>query len=69
MNALESLPAQVSQEIKRIPLLHDRLFEIMPVNALNREAEELLWHQRLFHGGDHMYKDLHTHVDGIPDLS
>ena len=28
----------------------------------------MLWHQRLIHCGQHTLKDLHCHVNGIPDL-
>ena len=43
--------------------------ESTPVNALNKDAEALLWHQRLIHSGTHAHKDLHEHVDGVPNLS
>ena len=36
---------------------------------MNKEATALLWHQRLLHSGTHTYKNLHKHVDGIPDIS
>ena len=29
----------------------------------------MLWHQRLIHCGNFNFKDLHKHIDGIPDLS
>ena len=68
MSQLESLPKDISENVTKLPL-HNLMYTIMPVNALNKEAEELLWHQRLIHGGDHNYDTIKKHVDGIPNMS
>ena len=43
--------------------------ETFTIQSLSDEARDLLWHQRLIHCGQHTLKDLHKHVEGIPDLS
>ena len=68
MSQLESLPKDISENVAKLPL-HNLMYTITPVSALKKEAEELLWHQRLIHGGDHSYDTIHKHVDGIPNMS
>ena len=68
MSQLESLPKDLADGITKLQI-HDFLTTIAPINALNQEAEELLWHQRLIHGGDHNYNIIHKHVDSIPTMS
>ena len=67
-SALESKPQDFREAARQMPWDYF-LVKSIPVNALNKEATALLWHQRLIHSGTHTYKDLHTKVDGIPDLS
>ena len=38
------------------------------IQSLSDDARDLLWHQRLIHCGQHTLKDLHKHVEGIPNL-
>ena len=64
MSALESLP----EEYHSLPF-HTYLAKTIPINAINMEAEAMLWHQRLVHCGPHSMKRIHDQVDGVPDLS
>ena len=64
LEVLESLP----RDYAKFPSYHTMISQVTPINALNKEAEALLWHQRIGHAGPHIFKDLHTHVNGIPDL-
>jgi hypothetical protein len=68
MSILESLPEQYYKACISLPF-HEYTGASTPVNALNKEAEALLWHQRLIHCGAHSMKDIHNHVDGVPNLS
>ena len=55
----------------RVRRLDDPIFdedEIVYVNALNREALCMLWHQRLCHMHDRRVSDMHRYVRGIPQL-
>ena len=36
---------------------------------MNKEAEAMLWHQRLIHCGSHSLKSASLYVDGAPNLS
>jgi len=68
MSILESLPEQYYKACINLPF-HEYTGASTLVNALNKEAEALLWHQRLIHCGAHSMKDIHNHVDGVPNLS
>ena len=39
------------------------------VDSITDSARGLLWHQRLIHIGQNSMKDIHLHVDGVPNLS
>merc|ERR1711884_797937 len=43
--------------------------EMFTIQSITDEARDLLWHQRLIHCRQHTLKDLHRHVNGIPNLS
>ena len=64
MEELERVP----QQFHSLPF-HKAIFNTTPVNALSLEAQAHLWHQRLIHCGEFNFKDLHTKVDGIPNLN
>jgi hypothetical protein len=68
MSILESLPEEYYDACINLPF-HEYTGASTPINALNKEAEALLWHQRLIHCGPHSLKDIHNHVDGVPNLS
>jgi hypothetical protein len=68
MSILEALPGEYHKAIINLPF-HEYTGASTPINALNKEAEALLWHQRLIHCGHHSLKDIHNHVDGVPNLS
>jgi hypothetical protein len=68
MSILESLPEEYYEACISLPF-HEYTDTSTPVNALNKEAEALLWHQRLIHCGPHSLKDLHNYVDGVSNLS
>ena len=36
---------------------------------MTKQADAVLWHQRLLHCGTHTFKKLHEQVDGVPNLS
>ena len=67
MSQLESLPKDLADCMIKLPL-HDLMCQITLVNALNKETEELLWHEQLIHGGDHKYDTIHKHVNDIPNI-
>ena len=62
------IPKNVADSVLQLPI-HKWMYDITSANAMNKEDEELLWHQRLIHGGDHNYDNLHKHVGGVPNLS
>ena len=64
MSCLESLP----EEYHTLPF-HKYLAKTIPISALNKEAEAMLWHQRLIHCGSHSLKNASTYVDGVPNLA
>jgi hypothetical protein len=68
MSILESLPEEYYEACINLPF-HEYAGASTPVNALNKEAEALLWHHHLIHCGPHSLKDIHNHVDGVPNLS
>jgi hypothetical protein len=68
MSILESLPGEYHKAIINLPF-HEYTGASTPINALNKEAEALLWHQRHIHCGPYSLKDIHNHVDGVPNLS
>jgi hypothetical protein len=68
MSILESLPGEYHKAIINLPF-HEYTGASTPINVLNKEAEALLWHQHLIHCGHHSLKDIHNHVDGVPNLS
>ena len=43
--------------------------QFIPISALNKKAEGLLWHKRMLHCGTHSFKNIHKHVDGVPNLN
>ena len=64
MLCLESLP----EEHHSLPF-HEYFTKTIPIAALNKEAEAILWHQRLIHCGSHSLKSASLYVDGVPNLS
>ena len=64
MNMLQEIPDCA----KKLPF-HLYIAQNTPVHAIKQEALDLLWHQRLLHCGSDTLKDLHHHVDAIPDMS
>jgi hypothetical protein len=68
MSILESLPEEYYEACINLPF-HEYTGASTPINALFKEAEALLWHQRLIHCGPNPLKDLHNHVDDVPNLS
>jgi hypothetical protein len=68
MSISESLPEEYYEACINLPF-HEYIGASTPVNALSKEAEALLWHQRLIHCGPNSFKDIHNHVDGVPNLS
>ena len=42
--------------------------EDVPVRAMTRDQQRMLWHMRLGHVNERMVSDLHHYVDGIPAL-
>ena len=64
MSCLESLP----EEYHSLPF-HEYFAKTIPIAALNKEAEAMLWHQRLIHCGSHSLKSASLYSDGVPDLS
>jgi hypothetical protein len=68
MSILESLPEEYYEACINLPF-HEYTGASTPVNALNKEAEALLWHQRLIHCGPNSLKGIHNHVDGVLNLS
>lgn len=59
---------QIPKEFRSLPV-HYWNTETFTINALAEEDNDLLWHQRLIHCGQHIFNDLHQKVDGIPNLS
>ena len=51
MSCLESLP----EAYHSLPF-HEYFAKTIPISALNKEAEAILWHQRLIHCGSHSLK-------------
>ena len=39
------------------------------VDSITDSARRLLWHQHLIHISQHSMKNIHLHVDGVPNLS
>lgn len=64
MSVINNLP-----ELARKLPYHLYIAQATPIHAIKQEAIELLWHQRLIHCGAATLKDLHKHVDGIPNLN
>ena len=64
MSVIDDLP-EIAQQLP----YHLYIANATPVNAIKQEAIDLLWHQRLIHCGMSSMKDLHKHVDGIPNLN
>ena len=64
MSCLESLP----EEYHSLPF-HEYFAKTIPISALNKEAEAMLWHQRLIHCGSHSLQSASQYVDGVPNLS
>ena len=56
------------------PEFHTFLFHLWDtdeavVNSITDSAREMLWHQRLIHIGQNSMKDIHLHMDGVPNFS
>ena len=64
MLCLENLP----KEYHFLPF-HEYFAKTIPIAALNKESEAMLWHQRLVHCGSHLLKSASLYVDGVPNLS
>ena len=64
MSCLENL----HEEYHSFPF-HEYSAKTILISALNKEAEAMLWHQRLIHCGSHSFKSASLYVDGIPNLS
>ena len=64
MSCLKSLP----EEYHSLPF-HEYFAKNIPISALNKEAEAMLWHQRLIHCDSHSLQSASMYVDGIPNLS
>ena len=59
---------QVPPEFHSIPF-HLWDTEEAVVDSITDSARELLWHQLLIHIGQHSMKNIHLHVNGVPNLS
>ena len=64
MLCLESLP----KEYHSLPF-HEYFSKTIPISALNKEPEAMLWHQRRIHCGSHSLKSVSLCVDGVSNLS
>ena len=64
MSCLESLP----KEYHLLPF-HKYYAKNIPILALNKEAEAMLWHQCLIHCGSHSLQSASLYVDGVPNVS
>ena len=64
MSCLESLP----EEYHSLPF-YEYFAKTIPIAALNKEAEAMLWYQCLVHCGSHSLKSTSLYVDGVPNLS
>ena len=64
MLCLESL----LKEYHLLPF-HKYFAKTIPISALNKEAEAMLWHQRLIHCGSHSLQSASLYIDGVPNLS
>lgn len=60
-NEFDSLPVGLHS----LPF-HEYIQHNTPVNALRRETERLLWHQRLGHPSDYYLFNAHKHITGVP---
>ena len=63
MSFLKFLP----EEYHTLPF-DDYFLKNIPITALNKEAEAMLWHQRLIHCGSHSLKSTSLYLDGVPNL-
>ena len=43
--------------------------DVAVVNSITDSVREMLWHQHLIHIDQHSMKNIHLHVDGLPNLS
>ena len=64
MSCLESLP----EKHHSLPF-HEYFTKNISILALNKEAEAMLWHQRLIHCGSHSLQSASLYVDGVSNLS
>ena len=64
MSCLESLP----EEYHSLPF-HEYFAKTIPIAALNKKGEAILWNERLIHCGSHYLKSASLHVDRVPNLS
>ena len=56
------------EEYPSLPF-HTHFAKIIPIAALNKEAEAMLWHQCLIHCCFRILKSVSLYVDGVPNLS
>ena len=64
MSCLESLP----EEYHLLPF-HKCFAKTIPISALNKEAEAILWHQHLIYCGSHSLQSVSLYVDSVLNLS
>ena len=64
ISCLENLP----EEYHSLPF-HEYFAKTIPIAALNKEAEAILWNQRLIHCGSRSLKSASLYVHGVPNLS
>ena len=64
MSCLKSLP----EEYYSLPF-HKYFAKTIPIAALNKETEAILWHQRLIRCGSHFLKSASLYLDRVPNLS
>lgn len=66
--------AKLRDELQHLPLhlhslpFHEYIQRNTPVNAIKRETERLLWHQRLGHPSDYYLYNAHRHIVGVPQF-
>ena len=63
---------KLRQQFKELPTMyhsvpfHEYIHKYTPVNAIRKETERLLWHQRLGHPSDYYLYNAHKHIRGVP---
>ena len=64
MSYLEILP----EEYHSLPF-YEYVAKTIPIAALNKEVESIIWHQLLIHCGSHSLKIASLYVNEVPNLS